>query len=144
MKTVIQTVLKSIGVGFVIYLLDQWFGTGFLKEFLKQDLLTIEFALLAINGATLGIVLSKLRDLADRNPGKVDFSKSRREMVLSIREQIALIPISVLLLMVQDSRLIAGIQVSGMVVAVLLVACLAYALFVLYDTTIAVFVVLDS
>jgi hypothetical protein len=142
-KNVIPTALKSLGIGYILYLCNQWFNTDFLKDFLKENLLTILFALLAINGATLSVVLTKLRDLVDANKSELNFSRTRSEIVLSIKEQVVLIPVSLVLLMSQESVFVANNPLLSMTCFILLAACLAYALFVLYDTTMSIFVLLD-
>lgn len=144
MKGVLQTTLMSIGAGFLAHLIQKLFGTTYLLRFLDGNLVVILFALLAINGATLGVVLTKLRDLMDKNPELAKFSETKKEMQLSIREQVVLIPVAMLLLMANGSSLLTSLPTVTLAIEILIPACLAYALFVLYDTTMSVFILLDD
>lgn len=144
MKSVIESILKSVGAGVIVYFINRSLSSDFLSLFLRANLVTILFALMAINGATLGVILTKLRELVDRNPSMCDFSRTRSSMLLSVREQVALIPVSLLLLIAESSPLVTPHQSVIMAIQMLLPACLAYALFVLYDTVSSVFVLLEK
>jgi hypothetical protein len=143
MIIIIQNILKALGGGVLLYLLEKVFQTTFLSDYLRANLITILFALLAINAATLGVVLTKLRDLVDRE-GKTDaFKGTQREMQLSINEQVALIIISTILLMADKSPLLVDKPNAVLAINILIPSCLAFALAVLYDTCKSVFVLLD-
>lgn len=143
MRSILQTLLKSLGAGVCLVLLQRSFETTYLTDYLRVNLITILFGLLAINAATLGVVLTKLRDLMGKSDGKVRFLRTRKEMLLSIREQVGLVFAAILLLIVEKSTLVISRPNLSDLVELLLSACLIYALIVLYDTSKSVFVVMD-
>lgn len=143
MISILPNVLKALGGGLILYLLGKFFQTTFLSDYLRANLITILFALLAINAATLGVVLTKLRDLVDREGKKDAFKGTQKEMLLSVNEQVALIIISTILLMAEKSPLLADKPNALLTIHILIPSCLAYALAVLYDTCKSVFVLLD-
>jgi hypothetical protein len=143
MISILPNVLKALGGGLILYLLGKFFQTTFLSDYLRANLITILFALLAINAATLGVVLTKLRDLADREGKKDAFKGTQREMLMSVNEQVALIIISTILLMAERSPLLADKPNALLAINILIPSCLTYALAVLYDTCKSVFVLLD-
>jgi hypothetical protein len=142
-SAVITTTLKSLGVGALLFLMQRFFGTQYLSEYLRGNLITILVALLAINAATLGVVLTKLRDLIDKSGGKEKFKKTRAAMLLSVKEQMGLIVFSIPLFIAEKSELFRTKPNAVLLIEILIPSCLAYALFVLYDTTKSVFVLLD-
>ena len=143
MISILQNVLKALGGGLILYLLEKFFQTTFLSDYLRANLITILFALLAINAATLGVVLTKLRDLVDREGKKDAFKGTQKEMLLSVNEQVALIIISTILFMGEKSPLLADKPNAMLAINILIPSCLTYALAVLYDTCKSVFVLLD-
>ena len=143
MISILQNVLKALGGGLILYLLEKFFQTTFLSDYLRANLITILFALLAINAATLGVVLTKLRDLVDREGKKDAFKGTQKEMLLSVNEQVALIIISTILFMGEKSPLLADKPNAMLAINILIPSCLTYALAVLYATCKSVFVLLD-
>jgi hypothetical protein len=57
---------------------------------LKSNITNLQVALLAVNAATLGIVLTKIRELIDKIGKSEAFEATRKEMMMSIKEQVAL------------------------------------------------------
>lgn len=133
----------SIGGGYILLQLQLLLETQYLTNFLKQNLLTLLVALIAINSATLSIVLTKIRDLLDKIDKKSVFENTKQQMILSINEQIVLIVVSIIFLTVQDSKLIQVHTDVFTIINVLLIGCFIYALRLLYDTAKSVFVILD-
>jgi len=84
MSNIFQGILKAIGGGVILYLLQKAMQTDFLSKFLSNNLVTILFALLAINAATLGVVLTKIRDLIDSTDKSGSFAETRKQMLFSI------------------------------------------------------------
>ncbi len=141
---VIQTTFMSLGIGFLCELTNIWFGTLFLQEFLEKNLVTILVALLAINATTMGIVLTKIRDLIDKSGTGANFFKSTRfQMMLSIKEQIFLIILGVTILTIKDSNKLCSIQHSELLLNSITISIFSYALFVLYDTAKSVLIIVD-
>ncbi|MDO6611556.1 hypothetical protein Q4601_04900 [Shewanella sp. 1_MG-2023] len=140
---VIKTALIALGIGFIAELINSWFGSEFLHKFLTQNLVTILIALLAINATTMGIVLTKVRDMIDSSGGVACFKNTREQMLLSIKEQIALIVIAVVLFSIKDSYRIYAIENATLLLNVLSISVFTYSLLVLYDTAKSVLIIID-
>jgi hypothetical protein len=140
---VLKTSIMSIGVGFLAQVLQSFLTTNYLNDFLAENLITILVALLAINSATLGIVLTKIRDLVEKHGNARYFNSTRQQMVLSIKEQIALIIFAVTFLTIVSSPLLASYTNLKMLFDATVVAVFTYALFVLYDTAKGVLIIID-
>lgn len=141
---VLKTSLLSLGVGFIVELSTIWLNTPFLHEFLSTNLVTLLVALLAINGATMGIVLTKIRDLIDTNKGGASFfDNTRQQMLLSIKEQIALIIIAITLLSFKSSPEVLKVENLSLLINVCCIGVFVYAITILYDTTNSVLVIID-
>lgn len=143
MKNILLSTLLSIGAGYLLAQLQILIGTTYLTTFLKQNLITLLVALIAINSATLSIVLTKIRELLDKKNIQGSFEKTKRQMILSINEQVILVIIAMILLSIQDSTLIKNHSEYTFFINVLLLACFMYAVNVLHDTAKSVFVILD-
>lgn len=139
---IIVNIFLSIGAGFLFSQLQLFCGTDFLIKFLQNNLITLLVALIAINSATLSIVLTKIRELMDKN-NNGDFSATKKQMVLSIQEQIVLIIFAIIFLILLDSTLIKDNQEYKIFIETLLIGTFIYSLRILYDTAKSVFVILD-
>jgi len=99
-------------------------------------------ALIAINSATLSIVLTKIRELMDKHMN-ANFSATKSQMILSINEQIILIFFSIILIIVGEASSIKSNEHLKILVDVLICASFIYGIRILYDTAKSVFVILD-
>lgn len=143
-KQVLTTSLISIGIGYVCQLIQSAGQSQYLNDFLKGNLITILIALLAINSATMGVVLTKVRDLIDKNGGGSEhFKATKNEMLLSINEQIGLIILSVALLTIGGSNFISQNPELKSGFSVALCAIFAYSMLNLYDTAKSVLIIID-
>lgn len=142
-NNILVNILLSIGVGYLLSQLQILLGTTYLTVFLKQNLITLLVALIAINSATLSIVLTKIRELVDKNNTQGAFDRTKKQMILSINEQVALIIISMILLIIQDSTFAKQSSEYGTLLNVLIIGCFMYAVHILHDTAKSVFVILD-
>jgi len=140
---VLKSSLISIGIAFLVQVALDLLGSRYIYDFLGQHMINIQLALLAVNAATLGIVLTKLRDLVDKGVDPAAFKGTKNEMLLSIREQIALIVVVFVVLSLQSAKNFS-LMVPSEVFDTLLLACFAYELIILYDTANSVFVLLDD
>lgn len=143
MKNIAISIIISIGAGYLLAQFQMLIGTTYLTTFLKQNLITLLVALIAINSATLSIVLTKIREILDRKNIQGAFENTKKEMIVSINEQIVLIIVAIVLLSIQDSELIKNHSSYTFLLNVLLIGCFIYAVHVLYDTAKSVFVILD-
>lgn len=133
----------SIGIGFIFQVLQGALNTDYLNSYLSQNLITILIALLAINSATLGIVLTKIRDLVERHGNAQCFNSTKEHMILSIKEQIALIIFAITFLTIVSSEVVASYENLKMLFDAIVVAIFSYALFILYDTAKGVLIIID-
>lgn len=132
----------SLGIAcFLQYILFR-IQSDFVYVFLKSNITNLQIALLAINVATLSIVLTKIRELSDRYENKNSFELTRGEMLLSIKEQIGLIVASLLIISLETSKT-AYFHFSSNVFQALLLTSFIYSLLILYDTAQSVFIILD-
>lgn len=138
-----RSALIAVGIASLAHFALKAIGSNFMVDFLKANLINIQIGLLAINTATLGVVLTKLRDLVESGVPLNTFSSVRREMLLSVKEQVALIISSLALLSISDAKGIS-FQIPSDLLQILLIACFAYSLLILYDTAKSVFVVLGE
>lgn len=142
-NNIIFNILLSIGAGYLLAELQSFLGTTYLTSFLKQNLITLLVALIAINSATLSIVLTKVRELLDKSGQQGAFADTKKQMILSVNEQVVLIIVAMLLLIVQDSDFIKLHVEYVTFLNVLIIGCFIYALRILHDTAKSVFVILD-
>lgn len=139
------TSVASLGVGFLTQIFQAWLCTDGLNVWLKSNSIQLQIALLAINSATLGATLTKIRDLMDRaNLNKNVFSKTRSHMLLSIKEQIALIVLAATTLVVWSSPVAAKIiPYFNITLGSLLSGIFIYSIYILYDTAKSILIILD-
>ena len=142
-NNIIVNIFISIGIGYLFAQLQCFLGTNFLIKFLTDNLIILLVTLIAINSATLSIVLTKIRELNDVNANELNFNNTREQMILSINEQIALIAFGVIFLMFLDSTFINNNLEYVIFIHTLIIATFVYALRVLYDTAKSVFIILD-
>ena len=106
MKHIVKNICTAIIIStFFIYLQSSLTST-YISNFLKSNLITIIISLLAINIATTGIVLGKMKDIVDNTKNKTLFVKSKKEMQISIIEQVVLIVLAFMVLTFSDSPFI--------------------------------------
>lgn len=140
---VIKTLLMAIGLGFLLQVLQTFLETNYLVKFLSENLITILIALLAINSATMGIVLTKIRDLVEQHGNAHLFTATRQQMVLAVQEHIGLIAIATLALMLGDSAILSKYENTRPLLDSAIIAVFVYALIVLYDTAKGVLIIID-
>ena len=142
-KQVLTTSFTSLAIGFIVELLNIWLGSSFLYGFFSANLITILVALLAVNAATMGIVLTKMRDLIDKNGNAQVFKKTRANMLLSIKEQITLIILATIILSIKSAPAVKSIENMPLLLNSVVTGLFVYALLVLYDTAKGVLVIVD-
>lgn len=140
---ILQTSLISLALGFLIQLLQTWLGSTYLNGFFKQNLITLLVALLAVNSATMGIVLTKIRDLVEIRGHGDTFTNTRCQMILAVREQIVLIMLAAVFLIIEDSAHIASLQHIHLLLQSIISGIFAYAMMILYDTAKSVLIIID-
>lgn len=141
--SVIKSTLVALGLAFLAQTIFSSVQSRYVYTFLSANLINVQVALLAINTATLGIVLTKLRDLTDRGGSSEQFHDVRRQMLLSIKEQIALVFFAIIFLSLQEAKNLP-LVVPSSVFDTLLLGCFFYTIAILYDTAKSVFVLLGE
>lgn len=139
--SIAKSFLISLGIACLAYFLLTGIGSDYIFSFLSEHIVNIQVGLLAINTATLGVVLTKLRDLVDKGIPLATFSSARKEMLLSIKEQMALIVSALVILSLADATSLP-FRISTDLLHILLLTSFVYSLSILYDTAKSVFVVL--
>jgi hypothetical protein len=128
-------------IGLIVTLLTGWLKSDYISDFLSKNLITLLIALVAINTTTLSVVLTKIREISDKLGG--DFSRTAKEMKISIAEQVILVILAFIVEVLGTSSLIiANFPHITFISNVVLIAVFSYALYILYDTANSVFVIL--
>ena len=141
--SILKSSMVSVGIACLATFLLESIGSRYIFDFLKQNVINVQIGLLAINTATLGVVLTKLRDLVDKGIPLEKFASARSEMLLSIKEQMALIVFALIILSAESATSVP-FRVPEELLRILLLSCFVYALMILYDTARSVFVVLGE
>ena len=140
--------VESIIVALSLGILYNYFEQNILKSdyllcFIKDNLVMLLIALLAINSTTMALVLTKIKELIDKS-GKIDaFQKTKKEMLFSVKEHIVLILLSIFFLVLNSSPIIQKCEHITRFCNVLLISDLMYSLFMLYDVSKSAFIILD-
>jgi hypothetical protein len=128
-------------IAFALCLLSKYLKSGFLFKYLIENIIGLLLTLLAINTATLGLIASKIQDMLEKYP-KMSFKNTTNEMKFSLTEQVILIIVSVISLIVLDSKIII-FEHKELLLNTILVSVLIYSVSILWDTGKAVFVIID-
>lgn len=139
---IFKSILISLGIACIFQFFLYHIQSDVIHTFLKSNITNIQIALLALNTATLGIVLTKIRELIDKTGEREAFNTTRNEMLLSIKEQVALIIISLIIIAIESAKNLT-FEISPEVFHTLLIASFTYSIIILYDTAKSVFVILD-
>lgn len=143
MKLTLKNILASIGFSFVLIQFQYYVNSEYITSFLKENLITIIVSLLAVNTATTGIVLTKIRELIDNSQNKISFTNSKNEMKKSIIEQIVLVILALFFLTLTGSGLIKNSIQLQQIIDIFCCTIFIYDLFILYDTSKSVFIIID-
>ena len=144
MKNKIKDINIALFLGNVLNYVEQSIlESSFLLDFIKDNLVMLLIALLAINSTTLALVTTKIKDLIDKTNRKDSFQKTKKEMLFSVKEHIALIGFVILLLIFNSSPIIKEYKQAITICNVLLVSSMIYSLQMLYDVSKSAFIILD-
>jgi phosphotransferase system glucose/maltose/N-acetylglucosamine-specific IIC component len=127
--SVFLTTFFALGVGVAVQFAQHFSGSDYLSAFLSTNLINILVAVLAINSATMGIVLTKIRDLVDKHGGEDKFQATKKEMLLSIKAA--------------DSTYLVGKDMVLLLIHSCVVGVFVYAMRILYDTAKSVLIIID-
>lgn len=141
-----MSILKNISlfivISFAFSLLTKYLESDAVFDYLKDNIIGLIITLMAINTASLGLIASKIQDFITRYK-RVNFSETINQMKISLLEQIILIPISLLLITINESQKVVW-EHKEFACDVLLLAVLIYSINILWDTGKAVFIIIDE
>lgn len=143
MKALVRNILIAVGGAFFLQQAQILLESDYIIRFLDGNLVSLLIALLAINTASLGIVLSKIREILDSKAGSTDFSATKNAMLYSIKEQIVLIFLSLILLMLNSSNWLTTQPKIAPLVEIAVITCFAFSMLILFDTAKSIFVILS-
>lgn len=138
----VKNISFYIIISFIICLLSNYLESNFLFKYLQDNIIGILLTLLAINTATLGLIASKIQDMLEKHPN-ISFKNTTKEMKFSLSEQVSLIGVSVVSLIILNSRIIQ-FDNKEFLLNVILVSVLIYSIDILWDTGKSVFVIIDE
>lgn len=143
MKNLFMMSCTFIVIGAVINGASVLLKSNFLCSFLNQNLILLLVALLAINTTTMGVVLTKMREIADKNP-TANFAITRAAMNQPTIEHLVLIGLSVIMQVAKDSPIICnGFPYAVFILDSFLIAIFIFSIQIVYDTAQSVYVILD-
>lgn len=131
-------------IGFVCAYINDWLESSFYKDFLKTNLILLLVALLAINATTISIIVGKLKDITTNEPS-ANFENTTKALRSSITEQVILIIIASIFQVASDSTKIRSlVPLSDILIQSILISIFIYAIYIMYDTAHAAFLLLDK
>ncbi len=142
MKEHLKNISFIIVISTIVVIFCNYLQTDFLFKYLTNNLISLLLTLLAINTATLGLIASKMQDILVNKP-QFNFSNTIKEMKLSLLEQIILITITIITLVLQDSKVVI-FNHKDLVSNIILIGVLIYSINILWDTGKSVFVVIEE
>ncbi len=117
-------------------------SSTYLEEFLGENLVTLLVALLAINTTTASVVMTKLKEISEAHQD-ASFGSTIAQLRASMREQIALVCLAVVLSILLGSKVVETTFVHGQDVTFWgLATVFSASLGILYDTASSIFVIL--
>jgi hypothetical protein len=119
-------------VSFLVNLLAIWLASPFLKNFLTQSLVTLLVALIAINTAARTALLTKIKELGDKE--KIQFSKTSRSMKAALYEQVACLFIAILFSILATSTWAQSLNYGPLIALTLLGVPFLSSIQILVDT----------
>lgn len=128
-------------VGFLLAGISNALGSTYLEDYLRENLITLLVALLAINTTTSSVVMTKLKEISDATGG--NFKSTIDQLKLSIYEQMMFIVIAAIVLILTGSKVVLSIHTSMPFILNGIIASVFVAgLYALFDTAKSIFVIL--
>jgi hypothetical protein len=143
MKALFRNILIAIGGALLLQQAQFLLDSDYIIKFLNDNLVSLLITLLAINTASLGIVLSKIREILDSGDGNGGFSSTKNAMLYSIKEQIVIIFLSLILLMLNRSKWLTAHPKFVPLIEISVITCFTFSMLILFDTAKSIFVILS-
>ncbi len=128
----IKNYSSSLFFVIIFTLLQFYLKSDYLWKYLLANLLSIQVAVLAVNGATLGLTLARLRELSEQNP-EFEFENVLHDILFSFKEMIGLMAVALLVGMMSSSAIISIGFFKPYVLESILFAAFGYTIYLLYD-----------
>ena len=143
MKKIIMLSCTFLVLGAAINSFSLWLKSPFICKFLEENLILLLVAILAINTTTISVILTKMREIADKNP-VADFIRTRKSMKQSTLEHLCLICIAATIQIIKGSPIICtSFAYAGFILDSLLIAVFIHSIQIVYDTAQSVYMILD-
>lgn len=145
MKISIKDISLYIIIAFIINLSSHLLKNKYLITYLIDNLITIQVALLAINTATSGLIISKLQDVKLKRP-EANLKPITKSLLLSLKEQIFLIGLSILFIIIKDSKITETLSYShyfDFFIETIIITAFIYSIDILWDTGKSIFILID-
>lgn len=144
MNDFFKTVCVCIVIALVINIINNILESCFLNSFLTNQLIVIQLSIMAITIATYSFIITKLEELSLNNPGC--FKKTYDALKTTILEQLTCIILTTMLLIIKESRLLVKMEICwfSFVVNTCISSVIIYAINILRDVGMAVFVLIDA
>lgn len=139
----LRTAFLSLGAGFVLRMTQDWVGSSYFADFLRGNLINLLIALLAVNSATMGIVLTKIRELIEEHGHGDAFKRTRDHFLLSVKEQVGLIAVAILFLTLSESTYLKSVQHLPQLFGAVVHGIFVYSMLILYDIAKSVLIIID-
>ncbi|MFC0820491.1 hypothetical protein [Moraxella marmotae] len=128
---VFSTFCKSLFISLIVYLIEYLAKVEFAKEFFSSNLVILLTTVLAINIATIGVILSRIAAL---NQGNEHFLEAKKQILFSIKELIGLIFTALILsILTKMNVTVCYAELFSHGISVLFITVFVYSIFVLYD-----------
>jgi hypothetical protein len=139
----IQEYSLYLVVGFLFVGISYLLDSDYLSYFLKENLVILLVALLAINTTTSSVVMTKLKEIAEKD-ALANFNSTIAALRLSIYEQIAYVGLAVFFSILAESTIVVNAwSYAPLVILTLLSSIFIAALAALFDTAKSIFVILN-
>jgi hypothetical protein len=138
----IKSILAIVAAGTLFNAIALWLKSDVVSRYLCENIVIILITLLAINIATISVIMTKLKEIVDKFGG--DFEATISEMRISVREQLILIVVAFFALMLRGSAVVqAAVEYHAFILDSVIMSVLIYALDILRDTGNSIFHILD-
>lgn len=135
----IKSISLYLVIAFALSYSSDKLESPFLQNFLSVNLINILITLLAINTATVSILLSKLNEISQNN-NAFDFNENYKELKKSLIEQICLIILAVVVGILSSSKLIQSyLSNCQLIMDTANIFIFVYSIDILRDTGISIF-----
>lgn len=138
----IKTISLMIILGVASRFFSSWLDSPYLMKFLEANLINLQITLLAINTASAGIVLSRMREIIEKNGANFDLTISafRRSTI----EQALLIIASIVTLTALNSSVLQDLSLHTKTISeCLLITVFLSSTYNLYDNARAIFIIVN-